>query len=256
MKEKPILAIEKVSKDFEGVHALVDINWELENGKINGLIGPNGSGKTTLFNLISGTLPVSGGKITFQSEDITHLKPDVISKKGIARTFQGGQVVPSMTCLENAMCGAYGATRADVLKTFFRIPFTKSVQEEETREHAFKFLKMVGLEGMVHRWTNELVWVQRQLLQIARALASQPKLLMLDEPTAGMGPGESSQVEKIIRQAQEMGITIILVSHDVKLVTAISDWIIVLNSGEKIAEGSSEQIRHDPKVMEAYLGAD
>jgi branched-chain amino acid transport system ATP-binding protein len=255
MKE-PILAAQKVAKDFAGVRALKDLNITVGRGQIHGLIGPNGSGKTTFFNVVTGIFPPSTGKVLFGSREITDLKAPRISKLGIRRTFQGGLVVPTLTCLENVMIGLHGGTRADVLGTFLRSPFTSSSQEKKIKERALEFLDLVGMAGYAYRWANDLVWVERQLVQIARALVGKPELLLLDEPTAGMGAEESYRVEEIVRRVQSLGVTIMLVSHDVRLVMRLSDRITVLNAGEVISSGPPQEIQRDPRVMEAYLGTD
>jgi ABC-type branched-subunit amino acid transport system ATPase component len=250
-----ILVTEGLTKDFIGLRALHKLDIAVEKGQIHGLIGPNGSGKTTFFNVVTGLLPVTEGKVYFDSTDITNLKPHVIASMGISRTFQGGKLAPGMTVLENVMSGAYTRTRVDIRGMFFRRPFTPSAQEEKMKRQALELLKLVGLAGSAERWAGELVWVERQLVQIARALSAQPKLLLLDEPTGGMGAEESERVGIIIRQVRdELGMAVIIVGHDVRLVTGVSDWITAINFGEKISEGTSEHIQNDPKVLEAYLG--
>ena len=251
-----MLKISQVSKSFGGVRALRGVDLDVKSGQIHGVIGPNGSGKTTLFNCITGLLNPDSGHIYLDSEVITNIKPHMIAKKGIRRTFQAGKIVPSMTVMENVMSGAFDLTARDKFQTFCRLPFKPLKKERELQDSAYGILKMISMEKSAHRWAHELVWAERQFIQIARALISNPKLLLLDEPASGMGLKEKEQVELIIKKIRDSGITVVVVSHHVKMLMNLSDHVSVLSFGEKISEGSPGTIQRDPRVLEAYLGTE
>lgn len=253
-ENKSIFSTACLSKYFGGVKALNKFDIIVEEGQIHGLIGPNGAGKTTFFNVVTGLLPLTEGKVYFNSEELSNLPPEEINKMGISRTFQMGKLVPDITVLENVMTGMYHYSKLDPIKSFFLNPFGFQIQEKEIKQQALETLEFIGMLDSADRWTNELVWIERQLVQIARALVAKPKLLLLDEPTSGMGLEETKKVEKIVRKINDIGVTVIVISHDVQLVTDISDWVTVINFGEKISEGIPIQIKNDPKVLEAYLG--
>lgn len=251
--EITVLEVKNLCKSFGGLQALKNIDIKIQKNRIHGLIGPNGAGKSTFFNVVSGLFPATDGKIYFNSLDITNLPAQEITRMGISRTFQAGKLVPNVTVLDNVMSGKYHIS-ANPVKSFFFQPTKFKNQEKEIKSDALGMLKFIGIPDYAERWTSELVWVERQLVQIARALISKPELLMLDEPTSGMGIEESKAVMDIIRRIRDMGTTVIVVSHDMNLIPEISDWITVLDFGNKISEGSPEQIQKDPRVLEAYLG--
>ena len=252
----PLLETRGLTKSFEGLLALDSVDLSVTPGSIHGLIGPNGSGKTTFFNVVSGLLPPTGGQVLFASQDVTARPAHEITRLGLSRTFQGGKVFPKMTCLENVMCGMHSRTKADVIGTFLRVPFTSSRQERACIRRATDLLDLVGLADSARRWAADLVWIERQLLQVARALASEPQLILLDEPTSGMGAEETERVRDLVREIRDQGVTIVVVSHDVRFVASLAESITVLSYGEKICEGSPEQVQCDPQVLEVYLGAD
>jgi branched-chain amino acid transport system ATP-binding protein len=249
-----MLEIQSLSKRFGGYQAVSDVSTTVREGTIHAVIGPNGAGKTTLFNLVSGVLPPTSGRVLLQGQDLAGLRPDRIARRGLVRTFQGVRLFGAMTVLENVQTGRFIRTHSDLLAMLLRIPGRESAQEAATRQDAMQLLERVGLGAPPDAMASDLALADQRRLEIARALATEPRLLLLDEPVAGMNPVEVNEAADLIRRIRDSGVTVLITEHHMSLVMSISDRITVLNHGLKIAEGTAREVREDPLVVEAYLG--
>jgi len=250
-----LLEVKDVHLSFGGVTAVAGIDAEIEAGKITALIGPNGAGKTTLFNLITGIYKPQAGSIRFNGEDISGQSPHAIAGKGIARTFQNIRIFPSLTCLENVLSGQHCRGKAEFTASLLHLP---SQQDEETQmlDFSLQCLDRVGLSDSTDKLAASLPYGKRRYLEIARALALRPELIVLDEPSSGLNDAETEELAQLLLSLLHDGLSVLLIEHDMHLVDRVSDHVIVMQSGKKIAEGKMCDMRKNPLVIEAYLGTE
>jgi branched-chain amino acid transport system ATP-binding protein len=249
-----MLIIEHLSKSFGGVHAVQDVSFTVREGAIHSVIGPNGAGKTTLFNLVSGIYTPTSGKILFNGENVAGMPPDALARRGLSRTFQNLQVCMNMTAIDNVMVGSHLRLNQNLFASMLRLPAVRR-QDAECREEAARLMNFVGVGKYVDADASQMPYGALKRLEIARALAASPKILLLDEPAAGLNHTETGEIEDLIRKVAQSGVTVLLVEHDMKLVMNLSDHILVLDYGKTLAEGTAAEVRANPDVIAAYLGA-
>lgn len=249
-----MLAIEHLSKSFGGVHAVQDVSFNVREGAIHSVIGPNGAGKTTLFNLVSGIYTPTTGKIMFNGENVAGMAPDALARRGLSRTFQNLQVCMNMSAIDNVMVGSHLRLNQNMFASMLRLPAVRRA-DAECRDEAARLMQFVGVGKYLGADASQMPYGALKRLEIARALAAAPKILLVDEPAAGLNHTETGEIEDLIRKVAQSGVTVLLVEHDMKLVMNLSDHILVLDYGKTLAEGTAAEVRANPDVIAAYLGA-